>query len=86
MSILAWIVFGVIVGALARLFMPGKQSMGFFLTAGLGILGSVVGGLLVWAFRGAPTGYYDPAGWVMSILGAVIVLGIYGATQRRRLV
>ena len=82
MGILSWIVFGLIVGILAKLLMPGRDPGGFIVTMLLGIVGAVLGG-----FIGRAAGFYQPgqpAGWLMSILGAIIVLAIYRATTRRR--
>jgi uncharacterized membrane protein YeaQ/YmgE (transglycosylase-associated protein family) len=75
MTIIGWIVFGVLVGGLARLFMPGRDPIGCAMTIVLGVVGSVVGGFLlglIIAGRGT-----DPAGWVGSILGALLVLWLY---------
>ena len=82
MGILSWIVFGLIVGLLARFVMPGRDAVGFIMTVLLGIVGAVVGG-----FVGRAMGFYqpgEPAGWLMSILGAVVVLAVYRAATRRR--
>jgi uncharacterized membrane protein YeaQ/YmgE (transglycosylase-associated protein family) len=74
-SLLGWVIFGAIVGAIARWIMPGRDPMGCFLTILLGIVGSVVGGILLgFLIGGRGT---DPAGWVGSILGAVLVLWLY---------
>jgi uncharacterized membrane protein YeaQ/YmgE (transglycosylase-associated protein family) len=75
MTIIGWIVFGALVGGLARLFMPGRDSIGCAMTIVLGIAGSVLGGFLlglIIAGRGT-----DPAGWIGSILGALLVLWLY---------
>ena len=75
LMLLSWIFFGVIVGILAKLLMPGKDPGGFLVTMGLGIAGSFVGGVLARAI-----GYYGPhqqAGWLMSIGGAILLLWIY---------
>ena len=80
MGILGWIVFGLIVGALARLLMPGKDPGGFFVTILLGIIGAVVGG-----FLGRLLGLYregEPAGFVGALLGAILVLWIYRKTRK----
>ena len=74
-GILGWIVFGLIVGVIAKLLMPGRDPGGFVITALLGIAGAVVGGLL-----GRMLGLYGPgdaAGYVMSTLGAVVLLFAY---------
>ena len=72
MGIIATIVVGLIVGALARWIMPGEQKMGWIMTILLGIVGSVVAG-----FVGRAFGWYEPgegAGWIASVLGAFLVL------------
>ena len=75
MSILGWILFGLIVGALAKLVMPGRDPGGIIVTMLLGIAGAVLGG-----FLGRALGLYgegQAAGFVMSFIGAVILLAIY---------
>jgi len=83
MGILGWIVFGLVIGALAKLLMPGKDPGGIIVTMLLGIVGSVLGG-----FVGQTLGLYGPgdaAGFVMSLLGAILLLVIYRmATGNRR--
>ena len=73
--LLSWIFFGLIVGLIAKLFMPGRDPGGFIVTIGLGIIGSVVGGFLA-----RLVGWYGPreqAGYLMSIFGAIVVLWLY---------
>jgi uncharacterized membrane protein YeaQ/YmgE (transglycosylase-associated protein family) len=75
MGILGWIIFGLIVGALAKLVMPGKDPGGFLVTTLLGIVGALVGG-----FLGRLLGLYkegEPAGFIGAFLGAILVLWIY---------
>lgn len=75
LGILGWIIFGLIVGALAKLVMPGRDPGGIFVTILLGIAGAVVGG-----FLGRQLGWYGPgeaAGYIMATLGAVLLLFIY---------
>ena len=82
LGILGWIVFGLIVGVIAKVVMPGKDPGGFIITILLGIVGAVVGG-----FVGRALGFYSagqPAGWIMSILGAIIVLALYRMVAGRR--
>ena len=75
-----WIVIvGLIVGILARWFYPGPVPMAWWLTALLGIGGSIVGGLISSLLWKSPDGRFHPAGWIMSIAGAMILL--YGYTQ-----
>ncbi len=74
-GILGWIVFGLIVGVLAKFLMPGKDPGGVIVTILIGIAGAVVGGSL-----GRFAGLYapgEPAGIIMSILGAVLLLYLY---------
>ena len=73
------IILGFIVGLIARAIMPGVQHMGFILTTILGIAGSIVGGLIGRLFsRPEPGTPFHPAGIIMSIIGAVILLFIWG--------
>lgn len=80
MGIITTIIIGLIVGALARLVMPGKQSMGWILTCLLGIAGAFIAGLI-----GQALGWYSPgqpAGWIASVLGAVLLLFVVGKLRR----
>jgi uncharacterized membrane protein YeaQ/YmgE (transglycosylase-associated protein family) len=82
MVILSWIVFGLVIGFIAKLLMPGRDPGGFIVTMLLGIAGALVGG-----FIGRAMGFYDAnqsAGWLMSILGAIILLALYRVLVRRR--
>ncbi|MFW7340577.1 GlsB/YeaQ/YmgE family stress response membrane protein [Pollutimonas sp. H1-120] len=81
MGIISMIIVGFIVGLLARAIMPGDQKLGIILTVILGIIGSVVAGYL-----GGALGLYQPgegAGWIGSIIGAIIVLFIYGLIAKK---
>jgi uncharacterized membrane protein YeaQ/YmgE (transglycosylase-associated protein family) len=83
-GVLGWILFGLIVGALAKLLMPGRDPGGFIVTMALGVAGAVLGG---WAGRAA--GWYGPnegAGFFMSLIGAVILLALYRMLFVRRTV
>ena len=82
MGIIGWIVFGLIVGAIAKLVMPGRDPGGIVVTMVLGVVGALLGG-----FLGRALGLYGPeqgAGWLMSIVGAIVVLMIYRLLIRRR--
>ncbi len=81
-AILGWMLFGLIAGAVARLLVPGRQSIGLLATMALGIIGSLIGGGLTWLVTGDPM---EPAGWIMSILGAVLLLAIAMKTRSRQL-
>lgn len=84
MSILMFILFGLIVGFIARAIMPGKQSMGFVATALVGIAGSFLGGLVGNLISGTPFLQLQSSGVIGSILGALAVLAILGWVGRRR--
>jgi uncharacterized membrane protein YeaQ/YmgE (transglycosylase-associated protein family) len=73
------IIVGFIVGWLARAIMPGVQHLGFIMTTLLGIGGSILGGLIARLFsKPAPGSSFHPAGLIMSIIGALILLFIWG--------
>lgn len=81
MEIISTIVIGLIVGAIAKLVMPGKQGGGIIMTALLGIVGALVA-----TYGGQMLGFYKAgqgAGWIASIIGALIVLFIYGAVTKK---
>lgn len=81
MHIIGWIVFGLVVGIVARFLMPGRDPGGFVITALLGIVGAVVGG-----FVGRSIGLYkegDPVGFVIAVIGAIILLAVYRFTIGR---
>jgi uncharacterized membrane protein YeaQ/YmgE (transglycosylase-associated protein family) len=81
-GVIGWIVFGLIVGAIAKLLMPGRDPGGFIVTILLGIAGALLGG-----FLGRAMGWYnegDSAGFLMSLLGAVVLLLIYRMAIGRR--
>jgi uncharacterized membrane protein YeaQ/YmgE (transglycosylase-associated protein family) len=81
-AVLSWIVFGLVVGALAKLLMPGDDPGGIIITILLGIAGALVGGLV-----GRALGFYGPdqtAGYIMSIVGAIILLALYRMVVRKR--
>jgi uncharacterized membrane protein YeaQ/YmgE (transglycosylase-associated protein family) len=81
-GIILAIVIGLVAGLIARAVIPGKQDLGIVATIVLGIIGSVVGNLLAGLlFRGEFE--FDLGGWWASIIGAIIVLGIYVAVAGR---
>ena len=77
MGIIGTIIVGFIVGVLARFFYPGAVPLGFWLTVALGIGGSIVGGLISSLIWKSPDGKFHPAGWIMSLIGALLLLWIY---------
>jgi uncharacterized membrane protein YeaQ/YmgE (transglycosylase-associated protein family) len=81
-SLVLFLLFGLIVGALARLIVPGREPGGWVVSMIIGVVGSFVGGLL-----GRALGLYregEPAGFFMSLVGAVLLVAAYHATTRRR--
>jgi uncharacterized membrane protein YeaQ/YmgE (transglycosylase-associated protein family) len=73
--VLGWMLFGLIVGVIAKLVMPGRDPGGIFVTMLIGIIGAVVAG-----FIGRAIGWYEPgeaAGFVVATLGAILLLFIY---------
>jgi uncharacterized membrane protein YeaQ/YmgE (transglycosylase-associated protein family) len=86
-GIITWIIFGLIVGLIAKLLTPGREPGGFIVTALIGIGGSLLGG-----FLGRALGLYrqdQPAGgFIMSVIGAVLLLAVYhmAVGRPRRLV
>jgi uncharacterized membrane protein YeaQ/YmgE (transglycosylase-associated protein family) len=84
MSILMFILFGLIVGFLARAIMPGRQSMGLVATALVGVVGSFIGGVVGNLISGTPLLELHASGFIGSILGALFVLFIMGWAGRRR--
>ena len=81
MSILGWILFGLAVGIVGKLLMPGRDPGGFIITILLGIAGALIGG-----FLGRAIGLYqegEPAGFVMAVVGSIILLVLYRAVAGR---
>jgi uncharacterized membrane protein YeaQ/YmgE (transglycosylase-associated protein family) len=81
--VLGWILFGLVVGIIAKLLTPGRDPGGFILTILLGIAGALIGG-----FVGRALGFYGPnqaAGFLMSVLGAIILLLLYRFISRPRM-
>jgi len=77
MSIISMIVVGFIVGVLARFFYPGAVAMGFWATVILGIVGSFIGGVIGSLIFKSADGKFHPAGFFMSLIGALIALYVY---------
>ncbi|HEV7450219.1 MAG TPA: GlsB/YeaQ/YmgE family stress response membrane protein [Pseudonocardiaceae bacterium] len=83
LTILGWIVFGLIAGFIARALVPGRDDIGILRTILVGVVGSVVGGLIFGLLTGGIRDF-QPAGWIGSIIGAVIVLVIYNQITGRK--
>ena len=85
MGILGWIVLGLVVGALAKLIMPGDDPGGVILTGLLGVVGALLGGFVGRALFGTGLGdFFDLRTWVLALIGSLIVLGIYRLVAGRR--
>jgi uncharacterized membrane protein YeaQ/YmgE (transglycosylase-associated protein family) len=85
MGLLWWLLIGVVAGLLARMMVPGRQPMSWLMTMGLGLVGSMVGGLIsyfIWSTDPLGPGFHM-GGLVMSTIGAMIVLGLYVAYSQR---
>jgi len=79
LHILWMFIVGIVVGFIARAIMPGKQSMGILMTGVLGVAGSIVGGLISRLFsKPADGALFHPAGIILSILGAILILFLWG--------
>ncbi|HVG78062.1 MAG TPA: GlsB/YeaQ/YmgE family stress response membrane protein [Patescibacteria group bacterium] len=75
MDVLIWIVFGLVVGVVAKFVMPGRDPGGMIVTIVLGIVGALLGGWI-----GRALGVYQPgqpAGFIMAVIGAIVVLAVY---------
>lgn len=81
LDILWWVLFGLIVGAIAKLLMPGRDPGGWIVTILLGIAGSFVGGFLGRMLLGTGN---SAAGWIGSIVGAIVLLALYRLIVGRR--
>jgi uncharacterized membrane protein YeaQ/YmgE (transglycosylase-associated protein family) len=82
MGIFSWILFGLVVGIIAKVLTPGRDPGGIIITILLGIAGALLGG-----FIGRALGFYGPeqsAGWLTSILGAIVLLLLYRLVAPRR--
>ena len=81
LSFIGTVIVGLVVGLIARAVKPGDDRMGLIMTIILGIAGSVIAGYI-----GRALGWYQPgqaAGWIASVIGAIILLVIYGMVRRR---
>lgn len=82
MSVIGWILFGLVVGIVGKLLMPGRDPGGFILTILLGVAGALLGG-----FVGQALGFYregEPAGFLMAVLGSILLLLLYRMFVGRR--
>lgn len=83
MGIIGWIVLGLIAGAIAKAILPGRQGGGWIITIVLGIVGALLGGFIGSAIFGIGLEeFWSLQTWIVAILGAVLVLFIYGLVTR----
>lgn len=73
LNFLGFAIFGLIVGAIARLLVPGRQNMGIFMTMVMGIIGSLLGGAVGYFLWNSGEGF-SPAGWIGSIVGTTALV------------
>jgi uncharacterized membrane protein YeaQ/YmgE (transglycosylase-associated protein family) len=83
LSFIWWLIIGLIVGALARFILPGKDTMSWIATLLLGVAGSILGGLVSWAIWGTDETGFRPAGFVFSLIGAIVLLLVLRAVKSR---
>lgn len=84
MGILAWILFGLIAGVIAKLLMPGKDPGGFIVTILLGIAGALLGGFIGSALGFGGVEGFDFGSFVIAVLGAILLLILYRMLAGRR--
>src|SRR6476660_10266767 len=85
MGIIGFLILGLIAGAIAKAILPGRQGGGWVVTMVLGVVGAILGGWIGSLIFGGGLGdFFDLRTWLLSILGAVIVLLVYGAIAGRR--
>jgi len=83
MGIIAWIVFGLIAGVIAKFIMPGRDGGGFIVTCILGVVGAVVGGWLATMFGvGGSVSGFNLHSFLVAVVGAIVVLAIYRLVRR----
>ena len=83
MGIIAWIIFGLIAGIIAKLIMPGRDGGGVILTCILGIVGAVVGGWLATMFGiGGTISGFNLHSFLVAVVGAILVLGVFRLLRR----
>lgn len=83
MHIIGWIIFGLLVGIIARFLMPGPQPMGMILTILLGVAGSFFGGMIANLIQGGSPFDGRAVGWIGSTLGAILLLFLYGMMRKK---
>ncbi|MEO8221173.1 MAG: GlsB/YeaQ/YmgE family stress response membrane protein [Specibacter sp.] len=85
MSFIAFLILGLIVGAIAKAILPGRQRGGIIITMLLGVVGALLGGWIGGAIFGVGLeNFWSLQTWLVAIVGSLVVLGVYGAVVRRR--
>jgi uncharacterized membrane protein YeaQ/YmgE (transglycosylase-associated protein family) len=86
MSIIAWIVLGLLAGLIAKAIMPGAERIGIIITTILGVVGAILGGFLATALGfGDPIDeFFDISTWIAAVVGALIILFVWNALAGRR--
>ena len=84
-TVIGWALFGLVVGLIARVLTPGRDSMGCLITIAIGIAGSFIGGAVSMLLRGRSLTDLDlhPAGFIMSVIGAIVLLLLYRLVSKR---
>ena len=82
MHFIGFLIFGFVIGLIARALIPGRQKLGIVLTTLLGMAGSLLGGFVGLLLFGGRPGEPVTAGWIGSILGALLLLGLAAGTRR----
>ena len=84
MGIFAWIILGLIAGAIAKLIMPGRQGGGFIMTTMLGVVGAIIGGFVGSRLLGyGPVSGVDLRSMAIAVMGALLVLFVYAMMTNR---
>jgi uncharacterized membrane protein YeaQ/YmgE (transglycosylase-associated protein family) len=83
MHIIGWIIFGLLVGIIARFVLPGPHPMGMIMSTLLGVAGSFVGGMIANLLQGGSLTDPRASGWIGSVIGAVLLLLIYSLMSRK---
>jgi uncharacterized membrane protein YeaQ/YmgE (transglycosylase-associated protein family) len=85
MGLLAFLLLGLIAGAIAKAILPGAQGGGWLVTLAVGVVGALLGGWIGSLVLGAGLGdFFDLRTWILAIIGAVLVLLAFSAISRRR--
>ena len=86
MGIIAWIILGLLAGAIAKALLPGDDPGGFIITTIIGVVGAILGGLVARALFGADAidEFFDISTWITAIVGAILLLLIYRMVVGRR--